>query len=129
MAYDLLTSKLKYGRNHYGVYNLELAILIDSGRLQEASVLLRTLLKRKAYNDSKAFRKVTICYDTMKRYTDAIKEQKEKASKKDAIFICQALDERANLKECSLEEIIFEPIHLDHTTGNKVRATGHCHLD
>ena len=116
-AYDLLTSKLKYGGlfddGDYGVYNLKLAILVDTGRLQEASVLLHSLLNRKAYNDSKTFRNVTICYDTMKRYTNAIKEQKEEDFIKDAIRICQAIDERANLTEFSLEEIIFQPIHLE----------------
>merc|ERR1712150_25337 len=86
---------------------------VDTGRLQEASVLLHSLLNRKAYNDSETFRNVTICYDTMKRYTNAIKEQKEEDFIKDAIRICQAIDERANLTEFSLEEIIFQPIHLE----------------
>ena len=123
MAYDLLTSKHKYGgmnMDYYGVYNLKLAILVDTGRLQEASVLLHTLLNQKAYKDPEAFRNITICYDTMQRYTNAIKEHKEEDFTKDAIRICQAIEERGNLTVRSLEEIVFHPIRWQHENiGNK----------
>jgi len=111
LAYDLLARSNVNSSRQRGftiINNMKLAILVELGKINEATILLRKILKDA--NDNPRLR-ITICHDTMKKYTDAIRKTNEEHLKKDAIHICQELDSEANL-EFSLEEMIFRKVKI-----------------
>ena len=108
LAYDLLT-RANLKTRGLTIDNLKLAILVEVDKINEATIFLRTMLTDANDNPQ---RRLTICHDTMKTYTDAIRKTNDEELKEDAIRICQELDAKANLVESSLEEMIFRKVDL-----------------
>ena len=116
LAYDILTRP----NVHLGgwlIDNMKLALLLEVDKISEATILLRTMLKNA--NDYPRQREITLCHDTMKKYTDTVRATNEEELKKDAINICQELDAKANIVESSLEEMVFTRIRLRKEVDKK----------
>ena len=106
------------------ITNVKLAILIEAGKLEEATMFLKSLKTK----DSAEKRTAFICFETMKKYTDAVKESNDEKLTKDAINVCEELDKY--LMELKLEEMVFEPMNIfskkekDRPSNRKQRVSG-----
>ena len=109
LAYDILT-RPNVKSSGWLIDNMKLALLIEVNKINEATILLRTMLKNA--NDYPRQRGIRLCHDTMKKYTDSLRTTNEEELKKDAINICQELDAKADIVESSLEDMIFTRIRL-----------------
>ena len=122
LAFDLCNS---WRQNSPKVItNVKLAILIEAGKLEEATMFLKSLKTK----DSAEKRTAFICFETMKKYTDAVKESNDEKLTKDAINVCEELDKY--LMELKLEEMVFEPMNIfskkekDRPSNRKQRVSG-----
>ena len=122
LAFDLCNS---WRASRKEITNMRLAILIEAGKLEEATMFLKSLKT----NDSAEKRTPFICFETMKQYTDAVKESNDEKLTKDAINVCEELDKY--LIELKLEEMVFEPINIfgkkdekDRPSNEKQRSSG-----
>ena len=88
------------------ITNVKLAILIEAGKLKEATMFLKSLKTKDCAEKRKAF----ISFETMKKYTDAVKESNDEKLIKDAINLGEELDKF--LIDSKLEEIVFERVHI-----------------
>ena len=116
LAYDILT-RPNVHLSGWLIDNMKLALLLEVDKISEATILLRTMLKNA--NDYPRQREITLCHDTMKKYTDTVRATNEEELKKDAINICQELDAKANIVESSLEEMVFTRIRLRKEVDKK----------
>jgi len=103
LAFDLCDS-CKTSRK--AITNVKLAILIEAGKLKEATMFLKSLKTKDCAEKRKAF----ISFETMKKYTDAVKESNDEKLIKDAINLCEELDKFQI--DSKLEEIVFERVHI-----------------
>ena len=116
LAYDTLTSRLdenfSYNYEFKGVndevnnrgVNMKLAILLEVEKIDEVTIFLRKLLK---FANDYPNRKIIICFDIMKKYTDAIKKRNDQEFTSNAVQICQELDAKTDLSDLQLEELVF----------------------
>jgi len=115
LAFDLCNSWRQNSRKV--ITNVKLAILIEAGKLEEATMFLKSLKT----NDSAKKRTAFLCFETMKKYTDAVKESNNEELTKDAISVCEMLDKY--LMELKLEEMVFEPINIFRQKEEKGRPS------
>ena len=121
MAHDILTRSYGQSRIQFSVLalNMKLSILTETGRLNEALILLRAALasisRIEPGTESGAKRlifqgKINLNYETVKTLSEAVKNEENSELTKDLVAICQVLDTKGNLIEVSLEEMVLGPI-------------------
>ena len=120
-AYDILNSRCNKDTVYYekGVNNMQLAILLELEKIDEATIFLRKLLK---FANDYPNQKIVICFDIMKKYTDAIKKRNEQEFTTNAIQICQELDANTDLTDLSLEELVFAKQTINRSAKTDVKA-------
>ena len=103
LAFDLCNS---WRTSRKEITNVKLAILIEAGKLKEATMFLKSLKTKDCAEKRKAF----ISFETMKKYSDAVKQSNDEKLIKDAINLCEEFDKF--LIDSKLEEIVFERVHI-----------------
>ena len=111
---ELKRKKLNQGYlsiNKY-IFNLELAILIEcksvSAAITSVKALIAIIEKRKVNEkwDASSF---DVCSDTMMKLISLTKEKVQHRTL-EVTLLCEHLGDYEVITDCSLEEIIFEPI-------------------
>merc|ERR1719295_1030351 len=88
---------------------MKLAILLEVEKIDEVTIFLRKLLK---FANDYPNRKIIICFDIMKKYTDAIKKRNDQEFTSNAVQICQELDAKTDLSDLQLEELVFAKLKI-----------------
>ena len=124
-AYDILISRVDENMSHVdgfkGVINMKLAILLEIEKIDEVTIFLRKLLQSANDNPN---RKIIICFNIMKKYTDAIKKRNEQKFTTNAIQICQELDAKTDLTDLPLEELVFVKQRINRLPKNDKKGKG-----
>ena len=106
LAYDLINKCIPTALTD----NVQLSILTDAGRLNDALLHLRMILNQRAgYNNlsKKKINTFRINFETMKKLTDKVKNEGNENLTKDFVLLCQAFDSQAEVVDESLEEMVF----------------------
>ena len=124
-AYDILISRVDENMPQLdrfkGVNNMKLAILLEIEKIDEVTIFLRKLLRSANDNPN---RKMIICFNVMKKYTDAIKKRNEQKFTTNAIQICQELDAKTELTDLPLEELVFAKLTINRSPKNNEQGKG-----
>ena len=116
LAYDLINKVKRTALTD----NVQLSILTEAGRVNDALLCLRMILKERArYNDrsKEEINTFRINFETMKKLTDKVKNEGNEKLTKDFVLLCQEFDSQAEVVDESLEEMVFRI-----TTGDFTRA-------
>ena len=107
LAYDLINKCETTSLTN----NVQLSILTEAGRLNDALLRLRMILKEKAKYirsyEKQGINLFRINFETMKKLTDKVKNEGNENLTKDFVLLCQALDSQAEIVDESLEEMVF----------------------
>ena len=117
LAYDLINKCETTSLTN----NVQLSILTEAGRLNDALLRLRMILKERAgYNhrSKKGINTFRINFETMKKLTDKVKNEGNENLTKDFVLLCQEFDSQAEVVDESLEEMVFR-ITTNNFTRNK----------
>ena len=106
LAYDLINKCIPTALTD----NVQLSILTDAGRLNDALLHLRMILNGRARYNNLSKKKINtfrINFETMKKLTDKVKNEGNENLTKDFVLLCQAFDSQAEVVDESLEEMVF----------------------
>ena len=106
LAYDLINKCIPTALTD----NVQLSILTDAGRLNDALLHLRMILNGRARYNNLSKKKINtfrINFETMKKLTDKIKNQRNENLTNEFVLLCRDLDESAHMPDGSLEDMLF----------------------
>ena len=101
--------------------NVQLSILTEAGRVKDALLRLRMILKERAKYNNRSKEEINtfrINFETMKKLTDKVKNEGNENLTKDFVLLCQEFDSQAEVVDESLEEMVFR-ITTNNFTRNK----------